>query len=224
LKVEEILMYVSGLERSGSYKRNFMCKVKELYREACWYGCNIPVPSFPSFKKNTRKADIFTEDELRSYFNPELYADQNLYLFYLCCLSAALRPGKAHRLRPKQILFDKEALIVDGFVKKNGVRTGYDEKRTGDYTKLRLIPRPFPIWRSGCSKNILTGKGFKPGTSASRLKKIRPGPFPNPPSVTLWHVSSKRREYKCGSGNWQSIPSGTPTQLICGGNSRLGRR
>jgi integrase len=176
LKVEEILMYVSGLERSGSYKRNFMCKVKELYREACWYGCNIPVPSFPSFKKNTRKADIFTEDELRSYFNPELYADQNLYLFYLCCLTAALRPGEARGLRPKQILFDKKALVVDGFVKKNGVRTGYDEKRTGDYTKLRIVPLPDLALR--LLKEHIDRKGLQTGDFCFTAKKDPSRPIP----------------------------------------------
>jgi integrase len=67
----------------------------------------------PSFRKNILKADIFTIEELRSYFNPDICADPDLYLFYLCCLTAGLRPGEGRGLRPKQILFDKEALVVD---------------------------------------------------------------------------------------------------------------
>jgi integrase len=96
----------------------------------------------PSFKKNTRKADIFTIEELRSYFNPDIYGDPDLYLFYLCCLTAGLRPGEGRGLRPRQILFDKEALVVDGFIKKNGARTTYNTEAAGECWKHRIIPLP----------------------------------------------------------------------------------
>jgi integrase len=86
--------------------------------------------------------DIFTDWELERYFNPDIYEDTDLYLFYLCCLTAGLRPGEARGLRPKQILFDLKALMVDGFVKKNGVRTAYNKERPGEYLKLRIVPLP----------------------------------------------------------------------------------
>jgi integrase len=132
----------------------------------------MPVSDNDVQKKPERragKADIFTGDELRSYFNPELYADRDLYLFYLCCLTAALRPGEARGLRPKQILFDKKALIVDGFVRKNGVRTGYDERRTGDRTKLRLVPLPDLTLR--LLKEHIDRKGLKTGDFCFTAKK-----------------------------------------------------
>jgi integrase len=113
-----------------------------MYREACWYGCDIPAPSFPVFKRNTRKADIFTDWELERYFNPDIYGDPDMYLFYLCCLTAGLRPGEGRGLRPKQILFDRKALMVDGFINKNGVRTAYNKKKPGEYLKLRIVPLP----------------------------------------------------------------------------------
>jgi integrase len=50
--------------------------------------------------------------------------------------------GEARGLRPKQILFDKKALIVDGFVKPNGVRTNYNKKGTEEHPKLRIVPLP----------------------------------------------------------------------------------
>jgi integrase len=71
-----------------------------------------------------------------------MYEDPDMYLFYLCCLTAGLRPGEARGLRPKQIQFDRKALMVDGFVKKNGVRTAYNKKRPGEYLKLRIVPLP----------------------------------------------------------------------------------
>lgn len=61
LKAEEIIHYLSDRTRSGSYKSNFISKVKEMCREACWYGVDIPTPSFPVFKRNTRKTDTFTD-------------------------------------------------------------------------------------------------------------------------------------------------------------------
>jgi integrase len=142
LKVEEVGQYLFGLERSGSYKHNFISKVKELYREAYWYGCDIPVPSFPIFAEKSKKGDIFTSEELTKLFNPELYDDKALYLFYLCCLSGGLRMGEARGLRPKQILFDRKALIVDGFVKGDGTRTNYNKKGTEEHPKLRIVPLP----------------------------------------------------------------------------------
>jgi integrase len=142
LKVEEVGKFLFALNRSGSYKQNFISKVKEMYREAYWYGCDIPVPSFPIFAKKTKKGDIFTSEELPKLFNPAIYTDKDLYLFYLCCLSGGLRMGEARALRPRQILFEKKALIVDGFVKGDGTRTNYNKKGTEEHPKLRIVPLP----------------------------------------------------------------------------------
>jgi integrase len=142
LTVEEVGNYLFGLKRSGSYKQNFISKVREMYKEAYWYKCNIPIPSFPVFAKKSKKGDIFTPDELTRLFNPELYENKALYLFYLCCLSGGLRLGEARGVRPRQILFDRKALIVDGFMKKNGTRTNYNKKGSEEHPKLRIVPLP----------------------------------------------------------------------------------
>jgi integrase len=142
LKVEEVGKFLFALNRSGSYKRSFICVMKELYREAYWYGCDIPVPSFPIFARRTKKSDIFTSEELTKLFNPELYKDKELYLFFLCCLSGGLRMGEARAIRPQQILFDKKALIVDGFIKGDGTRTKYNKKGTEEHPKFRIVPLP----------------------------------------------------------------------------------
>jgi integrase len=142
LKVEEVGKFLFALNRSGSYKRSFICAMKEMYREAYWYGCDIPIPSFPTFAKKTKKADIFTSEELTKLFNPEIYKDKDLYLFFLCCLSGGLRMGEARAIRPQQILFDRKALIVDGFVKADGTRTNYNKKGTEEHPKFRIVPLP----------------------------------------------------------------------------------
>jgi integrase len=92
--------------------------------------------------KCPQRADIFTDEELEWFFNSKIYGDSELYLFYLCCLTAGLRPGEARGLRPKQILFDRAMLIVDGSVKKNGYRTAYNREGHRDYWKLRIVPLP----------------------------------------------------------------------------------
>jgi integrase len=92
--------------------------------------------------KHPRKADIFTDGELERLFNSRIYGDSELYLFYLCCLTAGLRPGDARGLRPKQIMFDRAMLVVDGSIKKNGLRTAYNNRGHGEYWKLRLVPLP----------------------------------------------------------------------------------
>jgi integrase len=92
--------------------------------------------------KHSRRADIFTDGELERLFNSRIYGDSELYLFYLCCLTAGLRPGEGRGLRPKQIMFDRAMLIVDGSIKKNGLRTVYNNRGHREYWKLRIVPLP----------------------------------------------------------------------------------
>jgi len=57
-------------------------------------------------------------------------------------LSAGLRLGEARAVKVKQILFDRKALIIDGFCKKSGERTVYNKKRTPEHPKLRAARLP----------------------------------------------------------------------------------
>jgi integrase len=171
LTVEEVGKYLFALDRSGSYKRTFLCKMRELYREAYWHGCNIPIPSFPLFAQNVKKVDIFTAEELAKLFNPALYKDKALHLFYLCCLSGGLRMGEARGLRPRQILFDKKALIVDGFVKPNGVRTNYNKRGPRNTRSSALSP--FRILPSISSRNTSRKKMSRRMILFSRGRKNR---------------------------------------------------
>jgi integrase len=41
-------------------------------------------------------------------------------------------------VRPKQVFFDKKALIVDGFCKRDGTRTTYNKKGTPEKPRLRV--------------------------------------------------------------------------------------
>jgi integrase len=92
--------------------------------------------------KKTGKTDIFTLDEINRLINPELYTDKVLRLYYSCCLLGDVRAGEVRGLRPKQILFDREALIVDGFVKNDGTRIEYHRQGTNINPKFRMVPLP----------------------------------------------------------------------------------
>ena len=108
---------------------------------------------YPNYKKQRitnhgapdrkgRRTDIFTLDEITRLINPELYTDKVLHLYYSCCLVGDLRAEEVRGLRPKQILFDREALIVDGFVKSDGTRVEYLRQGAKINPKFRIIPLP----------------------------------------------------------------------------------
>jgi integrase len=45
-------------------------------------------------------------------------------------------------MRAKQIIFEKKAVIVDGFLKADGRRTVYNKKGSPEHPKLRVVPYP----------------------------------------------------------------------------------
>jgi integrase len=92
--------------------------------------------------KRVSRKGVFTGDELSGLFNLELYTDIALRLFYVCCLTGALRTGEARGLRVKQVLFDRGALVIDGSVKNDGTRTDYSRQGTEAHPKFRIVPLP----------------------------------------------------------------------------------
>jgi hypothetical protein len=101
LTVEEVGKYLFSVEKSGSWKLLFLANLKEVYTEAPWYGCTLPLPLFPRFSKKSRKADIFTTEELNKLLVPENFLSGETYLFFLCLLSGGLRLGEAAGIRAK---------------------------------------------------------------------------------------------------------------------------
>jgi integrase len=100
------------------------------------------ITNYSALIKKAGRTDIFTEDELTRLFNPELYTDKVLYLYYVCCLTGPLRTGETRGLRVKQILFDRKTLVVDGFVKSKGIRIDYAKQGTVEQPKFRMVPLP----------------------------------------------------------------------------------
>jgi integrase len=142
LELDEIMNYLFAVERSGSWKTHYISALNEIYMEGQFLGCKVYKPNFPSIGKNCKKADIFTEAELERLFKIENFPSETLFLFFLTSLSGGLRLGEARGMRPRQIIFDKQAVIVDGYLRDNGDRTVYNKKGSPEHPKLRVVPYP----------------------------------------------------------------------------------
>jgi integrase len=138
----DVTKYLFTVNRSGSWKNRYTSIFGEIFIESQWYGCKLAKPQFQRFAKNTKKADIFTTSELSKLFILDNFPTYEFYLFFLLCLSAGLRLGEIRAVRPKQILFDRKAMIVDGFCKRDGRRTSYNKKGSPDNPRLRVILLP----------------------------------------------------------------------------------
>lgn len=131
-------------DKSGSWKNSFLETLNHIYKEAPWY-CNYPVvkPDFPRFARNSKKADVFTGEELIKFFDWENWGDGlRDYLLFLVMASCGLRLGEARGLRVRQFIVDSHALVVDGFCERNGNRTNYNKKGSDEDQKLRVTLVP----------------------------------------------------------------------------------
>jgi integrase len=137
-----VINHLFTVNRSGSWKNRFLSVLKEIWKEAPRHGCKAAAPVFPAFARNSKKADTFTSVELSQLFIPDNFPENQYFLFFLLILSAGLRIGEARAVKVKQIIFDKKALIIDGFCKQNGDRTVYNKKGSSDNPKLRAARLP----------------------------------------------------------------------------------
>jgi len=115
--------------------------LNEIYQEGQFLGCKVYKPNFPSIGKIPNKADVLTQAEIEQLFKRENF-NHDFFLFFLCALSGGLRSGEVRALRAKQVVFDKKAIIVDGFIKKSGFRTTYNKCGSLEHPKLRVVPLP----------------------------------------------------------------------------------
>ena len=114
IKVSEIEKYLLQDSHSGSWKNFFLETFGKIYDETIWV-CKNPVvkPVFQKFARNSRKADIFTEDELITMFsNYELWDSYDEYLLFYTIYTCGLRLGEARALQVNQFIFDDGSNVV----------------------------------------------------------------------------------------------------------------
>jgi integrase len=142
IETDQVENYLFTVKRSGSWKNRYLSVFKEIYIEAPRYGCKAPCPAFPRFALHKKKADIFTTRELKAFFDPANFPDDMFFLFFLLSLSGGLRLGETRAVRVKQFVFDRKALIIDGFCKENGERTNYNKTGSEENPKFRIVLLP----------------------------------------------------------------------------------
>ncbi len=105
-------------------------------------GAKVSKPAFTHFKRNTRKQSVLSTDELYQFMQPENFTLEMFYVFFLVCLSAGLRLGEVRALRPCQLIQEKHALIIDGFLKREGERTNFNKTGNADNPRYRVVLIP----------------------------------------------------------------------------------
>ena len=133
----------SLVKQGGCWKNSFLETLTYVYKEAPFCGCEaIQKPTFMRFARNLKKADIFTTEELKLFFNCELWSNSRDYLAFLCMASFGLRLGEVRAIQARQFIFEKNALVIDGYCKKNGERTNYNKKGSNEDKKWRVAVAP----------------------------------------------------------------------------------
>jgi integrase len=138
----ELTTHLFNKARGGQWKNRYKKIFTEIYDEAKWQKLKIPKPEFDHFAVSPRKADVFTTDELNRLFIPKNFYSDVFYTMFLLCVSGGLRLGEVRAVRRKQIFFDRKALIVDGFCKRNSARTTYNKTGSVENPRLRVTMLP----------------------------------------------------------------------------------
>ncbi|MDR2898669.1 MAG: hypothetical protein LBU99_07615 [Spirochaetaceae bacterium] len=142
LTVPKIQDYLFKVERSGSWNNRYLDIFSEVYDEAVWKGVKVVKPAFIKFKRDSTPSSILSTDEINRLFVPDNFTSEMFYLFFLVSLSAGLRLGEARALRVSQFRDDFQALIVDGFMTKDGIRNPYNKKGSEEQPRFRVVLLP----------------------------------------------------------------------------------
>lgn len=162
IKVSDVGNYLLGVDRSGSWKKHYITVFYEIYDEAAWQGLKVTLPIFPTFTRAQGKTDIFSSSELKRLFVPENFQGfavdaETVYLLFLVSAFAGLRLGEARALRPKQFLLADKALVIDGFMRGDNVRTDFNKSGNESNRKFRIVLLPERV--CGLVENYIQKRG-----------------------------------------------------------------
>ena len=147
IEVAEVGTFLFGLKRSGSWKKRYITIFYEIFDEAAWLGVRVVRPAFPRFVCKKGNTDIFSSDELKKLFVIENFEGravdaETVFLLFLVSAFAGLRLGEARALRSKQFLCDKNALVIDGFLREGETRMDFNKKGSEADKKTRIVLLP----------------------------------------------------------------------------------
>jgi integrase len=163
IKVSDVGNYLLGVDRSGSWKKHYITVFYEIYDEAACQGLKVTLPIFPTFTRAQGKTDIFSSSELKRLFVPENFQGfavdaETVYLLFLVSAFAGLRLGEARALRPKQFLLADKALVIDGFMRGDNVRTDFNKSGNETNRKFRIVLLPERV--CGLVENYIQKRGI----------------------------------------------------------------
>lgn len=147
IDVRAVSEHLLATGKSSSWIKHYIGTFGELFDEAAWRGINVSRPIFPSFAVKYKSADVLTGDELKRLFVRENFANTvcpavKPYLLFLVSAAGGLRIGEARALRASQFLFERGALVVDGFMRRDGARTNFNKAGSADNRKVRVVLLP----------------------------------------------------------------------------------
>ncbi|MCR5045484.1 MAG: site-specific integrase [Treponema sp.] len=128
--------------KSGSWKNSYLETFLDIYKEARWNGIKVPLPSFQKFKRNSKKADVLTDFDIKALFSPGAFSDEGMRLMFKLGLCCGLRLGEMRGARARQIIQAENAFVVDGYINKIGERTNYNKKGSAEKPKFRVAFMP----------------------------------------------------------------------------------
>ncbi len=162
----KVLRYLFSMDesKSSSWKNHYLDTFKGLYDEYVWKtDAEIVVPKFPRFSNDSKKADVFSTEELNKFFNESIWGDKSEFLFFYVTVNCGLRLGEARGLRAKQFDFENHILIVDGFIRFDGSRTTFNKAGSLRDKKTRVVFLPSEVekkMREYLKTNNFSGEDF----------------------------------------------------------------
>ena len=139
LSVSVVMSFLVLVKRSASWKNQFLICLSEIYKMATWNGIILQKPSFPRFKGNVHKSDVFTRAELQKFLIKENFPNDDTFYLFLLTAAAGLRISEARGFRSCQMLKDNQMVLVDGFLDRgNKIRNNYNKKGSAENPKWRL--------------------------------------------------------------------------------------
>lgn len=160
LTVKVFMDFLLESSKSTSWKNHLINVMTEIYKEAVWIGVTKTVPAFQTFKQKYKKADVFTDDEIKAFIQRGNFNNETEYLLFLLTLTAGLRISEARGFRPCQLSATNNVVYVDGFLDtRTQRRTNYCKSGTEDNPKWRvaIIPSRTAIaLREYFAKNNIT--------------------------------------------------------------------
>ncbi|MBR4158498.1 MAG: tyrosine-type recombinase/integrase [Spirochaetia bacterium] len=141
LAVKDVMDYLFHDPRSASWKNQYIAILTEVFSEGIFQGCSVPMPAFHRFIRNSKKADVFTSEEIKRLFQIKNWENRTFYYMFLLCLTGGLRLGEARAFRACQF-HNSQKIVIDGFMSRTGTRHPYNKGGSSDNLKARISVVP----------------------------------------------------------------------------------